>query len=143
MASIVKGYIRSSQKQRESISRQQDFDVSLYVPFLNVTEAKIVAGGEGTSNETVTMITNIHLLLFLSIYLSIQFFLTLFVSIAIAIKNLDRMVQKVGVFERDSLPIKDLPYGIYFTPLRVDFMILIKPVHHRNNSVQVQMSSNG
>ena len=32
----MKGYLRSPQKQRERVDRQQDFDVSLYVPFMPV-----------------------------------------------------------------------------------------------------------
>lgn len=37
---LVKSYIRSPQKQRENNFRQQDFDVSLYIPFLKVPKAR-------------------------------------------------------------------------------------------------------
>ena len=33
---LMKGYLRSPQKQRERVDRQQDFDVSIYVPFMPV-----------------------------------------------------------------------------------------------------------
>jgi len=43
---LVKGYIRSPQKQRERGFRGQDYDLSLYVPFLDVPKAYINAGIE-------------------------------------------------------------------------------------------------
>lgn len=36
---LMKGYLRSPQKQRETLNRQSDFDVSLYIPFLKVPMA--------------------------------------------------------------------------------------------------------
>jgi hypothetical protein len=57
---LVKGYIRSPQKQREGANSQQDFDVSLYVPFLppkHVPLARVYLGKEdrldGTSGSNL------------------------------------------------------------------------------------------
>jgi len=41
---LVKGYIRGPQKQRERRQQQESFDVTLYVPFLDVPQAKINSG---------------------------------------------------------------------------------------------------
>jgi len=40
---LTKGYLRSGQKQRER-REQQDFDVSLYVPFLPVDKTRVYLG---------------------------------------------------------------------------------------------------
>ena len=54
---LMKGFLRSPQKQRERNDRQQDFDVSLYVPFLppkEVPMARIFLGvkPQPGNNET-------------------------------------------------------------------------------------------
>lgn len=41
---LTKGYLKSPQKQRERAREQQDFDVSLYVPFLPVDKARVYIG---------------------------------------------------------------------------------------------------
>jgi len=50
---LVKGYIRSPQKQRERGFRGQDFELTLYVPFLNVDKA-LVNAGEKPRPDNVT-----------------------------------------------------------------------------------------
>ncbi|KAL7547127.1 hypothetical protein ACHAWF_010444, partial [Thalassiosira exigua] len=37
---LMKGYLRSPQKQREKVNRQQDFDILLYVPFMPVESSR-------------------------------------------------------------------------------------------------------
>ena len=43
---LIRGYMHSPQKQRENINRQQDFDVSLYIPFLKTAPARMYLGEE-------------------------------------------------------------------------------------------------
>ncbi|CAB9514002.1 expressed unknown protein [Seminavis robusta] len=50
---LMKGYLRSPQKQRENANRQADFDVSLYVPFLKVPLARTYMGLEGSIGSSM------------------------------------------------------------------------------------------
>jgi len=50
---LVKGYLRSHQKQREKFQRQPDFDVSLYVPFLKVPLSRVYMGLQNGNNNKV------------------------------------------------------------------------------------------
>jgi len=54
---LVKGYIRSPQKQRERNFRAQDYDLTLYVPFLDVPKAYVNEGLhprlDGTQGGTI------------------------------------------------------------------------------------------
>jgi Zn ribbon nucleic-acid-binding protein len=52
---LVKGYIRSNQKQREGADRQQDFDGPLYVPFLppkHVPSSRVYIGKKDRPDGT-------------------------------------------------------------------------------------------